>query len=205
MIRNLIFDMGQVLMRWDPMFIASNYTDTPGEAQAFMNELIVQPDWYLVDAGQIPEKDYRAGLEKRASDKFRARLLQCYDEFEMYMPPIEKMHALANEAKAAGYGIYVLSNALPRFKGVLENCPTLRCIDDMVISAIEGMAKPDARIYRLALDKFGVKGDESVFIDDLQENIDAARAEGIHGIVFDGDVAKLRAALREMGVKLGTE
>lgn len=204
MIRNLIFDMGQVLMKWDPAYIAAQYTATPEDAAAFMAELIVQPDWYLVDAGQIAEADYYAGLEKRASDRFRDALLTCYKEFEKHMPPLADMHALANRAKAAGYGVYVLSNALPRFEQVLKTCPTLQCIDDMVISAKEGMAKPDPRIYQLALSRFGKPADECVFIDDLQENIDAAKAEGIHGIVFDGDVSKLLAALADLGVDLGT-
>lgn len=205
MIRNLIFDMGQVLMKWDPMYIAAQYTTTPEEAREFMDLLIIQPDWYLVDAGQLPEAEYRAGLAARAPEKWREKLLQCYTEFHVHMPPITAMHELANEAKAAGLGVYVLSNALPRFEGLLKNCPTLQCVDEMVISALEGMAKPDARIYRLALEKFGVQGDESVFIDDLQENIDAAEREGIHGIRFDGDVPALRRKLREMGVPVGTD
>lgn len=204
MIRNLIFDMGQVLMRWDPLFIASHYVDDPAEAQEFVDELIVQPDWYLVDAGQIEEADYRAQLAQRASEKWRDRLLQCYDEFEMYMPPIAQMHALANEAKAAGYGVYLLSNALTRFERVLRECPTLQCVDDKVISAIEHLAKPDLRIYELALRKFNLPGDECVFIDDLQENIDGAAKAGIHGVRFDGDVSALRRSLQEMGVQLGT-
>jgi len=205
MIRNLIFDMGQVLMRWDPMFIAGHYVDDPAEAQEFVDELIVQPDWYLVDAGQIPEAEYRAKLAERAPEKWRERLLKCYDEFHIYMPPIAEMHTLANEAKAAGYGVYVLSNALTRFDRLIDECPTLQCIDNKVISAIEKMAKPDLRIYELALRKFGLPGDECVFIDDLQENIDGAVKSGIHGIRFDGDVAALRRKLLEMGVKLGTE
>lgn len=57
----------------------------------------------------------------------------------------------------------------------------------------------------MALRKFGLPGDECVFIDDLQENIDGAVKSGIHGIRFDGDVAALRRKLLEMGVKLGTE
>lgn len=205
MIRNLIFDMGQVLMKWDPMYIAAHYVDDPAEAQEFVDALIVQPAWNLVDAGRIPEKDYRAALEKRAPEKWREKLLRCYDEFHIYMPPLEEMHALANAAKAAGYGVYVLSNALPRFRDLLAGWPTLQCVDGMVISAIEGMAKPDPRIYRLILERFGLKGEECVFIDDIQANTDAAEREGIHGAQFDGDVARLREKLAALGVQLGTK
>lgn len=204
MIRNLVFDMGQVLMRWDPLFIASHYVDDPAEAEEFMNELIVQPEWYLVDAGQIAEKDYRAALEKRAPEKWRERLLKCYDEFEIFMPPIEKMHALANRAAECGYEVYILSNALPRFRELLRGWPTLQCVRGMIISAIEQMAKPDPAIYRLLLERFELTADECVFIDDLQENIDAAEREGIHGIRFDGDVDALCGELRKLGVDLGT-
>lgn len=202
MIRNLIFDMGQVLMRWDPDFIASHYVKDPADIKAFVNELIVQPDWYLVDAGQIAEADYYAQLEKRAPEKWRDKLLACYREFEKYMPPIVEMHELANQAKAAGYGVYVLSNALPRFDRLIDECQTLQCVDGKVISAIVKLAKPDLRIYQLALKKFGLKGDECVFIDDLEENVAGAEQAGIHGAQFDGDVNALREKLRGLGVIL---
>lgn len=202
MIRNLVFDMGQVLMRWDPLFIASHYTDNEDEAREFMNELIVQPDWYLVDAGQIAEKDYRASLEKRAPEKWREKLLQCYDEFEIFMPPIEEMHKLAQRASKCGYEVYILSNALPRFRDLLKGWPTLQGVNGMIISAIEKVAKPDPAIYRLLLERFELTAEECVFIDDLQENIDAAEREGIHGIRFDGDMAKLREELHRLGVNL---
>lgn len=71
-----------------------------------------------------------------------------------------------------------------------------------MISAIEKLAKPDLRIYQLALKKFGLKGDECVFIDDLEENVAGAEQAGIHGAQFDGDVNALREKLRGLGVIL---
>ena len=202
MIENLIFDMGQVLLRWDPAYIASHYVDDPADVPAFVDALIVQPDWHLADAGQIAEADYRAQLSQRAPAPWRQALLRCYDEFEVHMPPIQAMHALANQAKAAGYGVYVLSNALPRFEAVVRNCPTLQCVDDVVISALVKLAKPDPRIYQLALAQFGVSGDRCVFIDDLAQNVAGAEQAGIHGLRFDGNVPALRESLRQMGVHL---
>ena len=108
------------------------------------------------------------------------------------MRPIPGIWALIGELKARGYGVYLLSNASTWFAGHLDDYPILRLFDGRLISAPEKMAKPEERIYRLALERFGLNAAETLFVDDRAENTEAAERVGIAGYVFDGDAEKLR-------------
>ena len=73
--------------------------------------------------------------------------------------------------------------------------PGSQYFDGTVVSALVGICKPDRRIYEYLLFKYGLKAEECIFIDDLPANIEAAKEVGIHGILFDGDVQKLKSSL----------
>lgn len=73
---------------------------------------------------------------------------------------------------------------------------------DIVVSGDEKLVKPDPAIYALALERFGLAGPDAVFVDDLPVNVEAARAQGIHGVVFTGAEA-FRAELVRLGVLAG--
>lgn len=70
---------------------------------------------------------------------------------------------------------------------------------DIVVSGTEKLVKPDPAIYHLALNRFGLKPDEALFVDDRQDNVDAAAAVGMHGVLFT-DTATLRAELTRQGL-----
>jgi putative hydrolase of the HAD superfamily len=78
----------------------------------------------------------------------------------------------------------VISNAWPDLRDYLVENKADDAFDALTISAEVGMMKPDPRIYQMALDKLGVLADQSVFLDDTLENVEAARALGMHGILF---------------------
>ncbi|MBJ7359060.1 HAD family phosphatase [Nocardioides sp.] len=80
-----------------------------------------------------------------------------------------------------------------------ERFEVLALLDDVVVSGTEGVAKPDPRIYEIAVERSGLPASALVFVDDKQENVDAAVAAGMDGIVFAGAV-DLRAALRRRGL-----
>ena len=73
-----------------------------------------------------------------------------------------------------------------------------------MISAREKLVKPDERLYRLALERFGLRPEESLFIDDAQANVEGARAVGMAALRFDGDVGRIRAEMKKLGLLSGT-
>ena len=204
MIRNIIFDMGNVLLRLDPQHIVSQFT-ADAEAQRRLQEAIFEdPDWAAQDAGAISEDEMRMRIRSRLPEELHEAAMNCYNAFERHMPDIPEMQALALALKAEGCRIYVLSNANVRFADYLPGREFFREFDGIVISAKEKLVKPDARLFRLALDQFGLRPEESLFIDDAQANVEGARAVGMAALRFDGDVDGIRAEMGKLGLLSGT-
>lgn len=204
MIRNIIFDMGNVLLRWDPQHIVSRFT-ADAEAQRRLRAAIFEdPDWAAQDAGAISEDEMRDHIRSRLPGELHEAAMSCYDAFERHMLDIPEMQVLALELKAEGHRIYVLSNANTRFADYLQGLSFFQQFDGIVISAREKLVKPDARLYRLALERFGLRPEESLFIDDAQANVEGARAVGMAALRFDGDVGRIRAEMKKLGLLSGT-
>ena len=108
---------------------------------------------------------------------------------------------LGKQLKEAGYGVYYLSNF---FQKADEDCKDLmgflELTDGGILSYKDKVTKPDRQIYGLLLERFGLKAEECVFLDDTKKNIDGARAVGIHGILFH-DREQAVAELQKLGVK----
>ena len=100
---------------------------------------------------------------------------------------IPGMEEYIKELKGKSYRIFGLSNwSEETFSLVRHVYPVLKLMEDMVISGVEHVMKPDPRIFELALQRFGIKAEETVFIDDNPNNVAAANALGITGILFEG-------------------
>ena len=100
---------------------------------------------------------------------------------------IAGMEELVKELKGKGYRVFGLSNwSEETFSLVRHVYPVLDLMEDMVISGIEKVMKPDPKIFQLALQRFGIKAEETAFIDDNPNNVAAANALGITGILFEG-------------------
>ena len=109
-----------------------------------------------------------------------------YDGFmQMMGGQIPGMEDLIKDLKAKGYRIFGLPNwSEETFALVRHVYPVLDLMEDMVISGVEHVMKPDHRIFELALKRFGIKADETVFIDDNPNNVKASCEVGIHGVLF---------------------
>lgn len=204
MIRNVIFDMGNVLLRWDPRYIVEQFAGDAGDQALLRRAIFEQPDWPMLDAGSISEADMLAHIRARLPERLHAAAERCFCGYERHMPDIPEMQALAEELKRAGYRIYLLSNAGVRFRKYLQSRPFFRDMDGIVISAEEKRVKPDVQLFRLMLDRYGLSAGECVFIDDMPVNLTGAREAGMEALHFDGNAAALREKMRRIGVKSGT-
>ena len=137
-----------------------------------------------------------ARLPERLHDKVHYFV---YD-WDKPLRPVRDMAPLVRELKAKGYGIYLLSNAASRQHVYWPDIPGSECFDGTLISADELLTKPEREIYELFLERFGLRAEECVFIDDNTVNAEGAYRCGLHPIVFHDDVDELRARLREEGV-----
>ncbi|WEV47582.1 HAD family phosphatase [Bifidobacterium sp. ESL0690] len=116
---------------------------------------------------------------------------------------IDGMEALLTDLRKAGYGVWGLTNwSHETFHLAFEKFPQLeRLLQDTVVSGVEKMHKPNADIFNLALNRFGLNPVQTVFFDDTQANVDGAKAVGIQGVHFN-DASNARKELQRLGVKI---
>lgn len=189
MLKDVIFDFGGVVCTFSQDAILDDFCT--GEAHARLKPVLFR-SWQALDEGTADYEEYVAETLKLLDGEDKQIAQRFFREWHRSMRPIPGIWALVGELKARGYGVYLLSNASTWFAGHLDDYPILRLFDGRLISAPEKMAKPEERIYRLALERFGLKAAETLFVDDRAENTEAAERVGIAGYVFDGDAEKLR-------------
>jgi putative hydrolase of the HAD superfamily len=194
-IRNVVFDVGGVLLSWDPpAFIARVIPDPQAQAQV-RREIFEHPEWHEFDRGSI--------TVAQAVEKFGARAGLAPDEMRTLLEtanaslhPIAGTIRLVEELAASGVHLYLLSNMpVSTFEYLVERHDFFRHFRELVISGAILMIKPEPAIYRHLIEKTGIVPAESVFVDDLPGNISAARECGLHAIQFRGADA-CRAELR---------
>ena len=189
MLKNVIFDFGGVVCTFSQDAILDDFCT--GEVHARLKPVLFR-SWQALDEGTADYEEYVAETLKLLDGEDKQIAQRFFREWHRSMRPIPGIWALIGELKARGYGVYLLSNASTWFAGHLDDYPILRLFDGRLISAPEKMAKPEERIYRLALERFGLNAAETLFVDDRAENAEAAERVGIAGYVFDGDAEKLR-------------
>ena len=194
--KNVIFDFGMVLVRFDPDYMVGQYVSDPDDAALLAAVVFDRAYWDRLDAGTITDEMVLMSCCKRLPQRLWSAAVKIYHNWIYNIPPIEGMEAVLADLKARGVRCFLLSNISRYFAAhSLEN-PIIRQMDDCVYSAECGLQKPDPAIFVHACTRFGIDPADTWFVDDRAENVVAAESVGIRGYVFDGDVAALRAALR---------
>lgn len=185
MIKNIVFDMGMVLVEfnWKAYLEGLNL---PEEIKEKMKKyaLANQKVWDEHDRGVLSDEEFIRFASKEAPEIEEGLRLYMNGVGEIiteYDYSREWLHTL----KQRGYRVYILSNyGTTPFAYAREHFSYLQEPDGMVISSQVGMIKPEPEIYRYLLDTFRLIPEETVFLDDRKDNIEAAEKFGIKGIVF---------------------
>ena len=197
MIRNIIFDFGAVLVDWNPHYLFDGYFGDADKATWFLDHICTNEWNRQFDGG----KPFAEGIaELKAEHPAWAREIDVYwtDWEKMMGGPIPGMYELVSDLKAAGYGVYGLTNwSSETFYRIEKNYPVFTLLDGKVVSGDVRLLKPDAAIFHCLLDKYGLKAEESLFIDDTLSNVEGARAAGLSALPFT-DARTLRADLRRL-------
>ena len=201
MIRNIVFDMGKVLLDYEPLAVCYAYTDREEDVEQIGRELFFAEELVLLDQGLITDEKALDRVKKRLPEE---RLQKLAEEslahwHEYNLRPMAGMEELVRTLKEAGYGIYLCSNASLRLRSYETEIPGHQYFDGTVVSAEEKLLKPDPAIYHRLFEKYHLKPEECFFIDDRAENIEGARSCGMDGYCFcDGDVEKLQCFLQKL-------
>lgn len=196
--RAVAFDLGGVLIHWDPRLLYRKLLPSEDAVERFLAE-VCPSEWNeRMDAGLPLE----AGLAERI-ERFpqHEALIRAYGErFDEMMLPMPRPIALLEELAERGVALYALSNwAAETFERTHRLFPFLARFDGLVISGRIGLAKPDPRIFQHLLAEHALSAEEVVFVDDKRHNVEAARAVGLEGELFEG-ASSLRAALVRRGL-----
>lgn len=194
-IKNVIFDMGNVLMRFDGPYFASQFTNSPEDAAALNAALFGRAEWSLLDSGTIGHETMRRVARAHLDERLWPNLDECIAHWPEHSTPIEPTNALVARLKQEGYGVYLLSNASTRIREQLDHMPAWELMDGWVVSGIERMMKPDPAIYQLICDRYDLVPGECLFVDDNPDNCEGARVAGMQAVRYEGDVAAIEAAL----------
>ena len=200
MIRNIVFDMGMVLMDYHPLAASRAAAPDEESAQKVYEALFHCPEWLMTDAGTRT----MAQLEAAAIDNLDAPALRALiPPLIAGMPwnvlsPIPGAAEMVDAVLARGFGVYLLSNASEMVSNHPDVIPGIEKFHGVVISAKEKLVKPDAAIYRRLTDRFGLDPAQCLFVDDMPANVAGAQAVGWQGYVHDGDTAKLAAMLQAL-------
>lgn len=197
--RVVMFDLGRVLVDWDPRFLYAKLFENSAEMERFLADVCTL-DWHAAHDAGAPMAENAAPLIAQ-HPHFEAEI-RAWDARwdEMFAGPIDGAVALLERLDAAGRPLYALSNLPAEKKShIFETFEFMNRFRDVIVSAEEGVIKPDPRIYAIAARRAGAAPDEVVFIDDAPANVDAARAFGFDAIRYTNPDA-LEAELDARGL-----
>lgn len=191
MIKNVVFDLGNVLIKFSPIeFLRERYKDEE-IIEAIYETIFCSEEWPKLDRGIITEveAENRFCLKNPKYDKYIREVMQSW--YDMLVP-IEGTVSIYNEIKDKGYKMYILSNYHRKaFEITYKNNEFLSKADGIVVSHELNMLKPEPEIYDYLLKKYSLKAEETLFIDDTLINIEGARKAGIDTIHFtDGNALR---------------
>ena len=199
MIRNYIFDFGNVLARFSPEEMTSAYIRDPETIKTVSAVVFDRLYWAELDRGTITDEEVKRGFCSRLPESLHESACQIYDHWIELLPPIDGMQKLVADIKKHGGKLFVISDISIGFAEGYHRNPWVRELfaqfDGLVFSGPLGITKPSPEIFQHLLDRYRLIPQECIFIDDRPANIAGAETVGIRGYLFDGNSQKLREAL----------
>jgi 2-haloacid dehalogenase len=196
----VVFDVGNVLIHWDPRHLYRRVFDDPAKVEWFLAN-VCHSAWNLeLDRGRLLNE---AIAERIALFPQYAAEIRAYDIRwdEMVAGAIEGSVSLLATLRAASVPLYAITNfSRTKFDHAAKRFPFLLDFDGIIVSADEGLVKPDPAIFELFLKRYGLGAPDCLFIDESAANIDAARQLGMATHHFR-DPASLEAALGAHGLR----
>lgn len=205
MIKNIVFDMGNVVIRFDRDAFIDRFNVSREDRQILLREVFLSPEWVMMDRGVLTDEQASEILCPRVPEHLRDTAHKLISSWDRPILLIEGMEELIEELKGKGYGIYLLSNASCRQPDYWQRVPASRFFDGTLISYAVKLVKPMPEIFEKFLETFSLNREECFFIDDSPANIEASLYVGMPGVVFHNDVRRLRRQLREAGVDAAAE
>lgn len=199
MIKNIVFDMGNTLIDFDRVYFLDCFGVEENDKELLMKEVYMSNEWAMMDAGTLDETDMFSIISKRIPERLNDKAYQLVFNWDKVIKPIQEVCDLVKQLKTRGYKIYLLSNASRRcLNEYFKTFEFSKYFDGEVVSAFVGHVKPERQIYEILVNKYDLKADECVFIDDLDANVESAIEFGMKAIVYRGNSEELKSKLEAL-------
>lgn len=203
MIKNVIFDMGNVLIYFLPELYIEQLGVKEEDSGILLREVFRRVEWVRLDHGTITEAEAVESICRRVPPRLHKAVEDLvFRWWARPLSPVPGMKELLAELKEKGFKLYLLSNASIQQCKYHDRIPGAEYLDGRIVSAEHKLLKPQKEIYQLLLETYGLQAEECLFVDDSPLNVEGAYCAGIRGIVFDGDLPRLRSELREAGINV---
>jgi 2-haloacid dehalogenase len=201
-VQAVVFDLGGVLIDWDPRHLYRRIFGSEEEMEAFLST-VCTPEWNAeLDRGRSFEE--MVDLLRSEHPQRRVQIEAYHLRWdEMLGESFEGSVKILRELHSAGYPLYALTNwSAQTFHIARERYDFLSLFEEIVVSGEVGVVKPDPRIYALLVERTGLDPCRTVFVDDRGENVRAAKKHGFIGVLFQ-EPGQLRRDLTGLGLLAG--
>ena len=204
MIKNIIFDLGNVVVPSTNLDMVKQFFENENDAITFSKNILGTAFWEQLDLGKLT-------MQEAVQKIIKERIIDVsnYDEVENFMTtwflkrvPNLGVTELAKKLKEKGYKIFVLSNmSKESFEFLAEEYEFFTMLDGAVVSAYECVKKPDKKIFEILLERYSLIPEECILIDDTEENLKTANLIGIKGrVVVPNNIEDAKIMLKENSI-----
>ena len=186
MIRNIIFDLGNVLISFRPDEYLKNNNYPEEKRDIILKDIFMSPEWLLLDNGTIDIKEAIERIEKKSILK-RADIVSVFNKRTEIMFPLDDNVKMLPALRKEGFKLYYLSNfPVDTFFEIKNSYSFFKYFDGGIISAEVKHSKPDPAFYLILMEKYNLKAEECFFIDDIEVNVKTAEALGMECLFTAG-------------------
>lgn len=181
MVKNVIFDIGNVILNFDLNYILPKFTENSDEQDFIVDNIINSPEWLgysLIDTGYITKENAIAIVQDRTNHKNDNLIESFWNNYNNYSLVDNRVIELIKNLKLRGYKIYLLSNINEHTFINVEKSGLFDIVDGYVLSYKEHQVKPYVAIYETLLNRYELMASECLFIDDNEKNIKTAQELG---------------------------
>lgn len=181
MIKNVVFDIGNVILNFNIEDVLNRFTDDANEKKFILENIINSPEWLkngLIDTGFISRNDAISIVQDRTNHTNDALIETFWTTYNDFAKIDSRIIEIIKKIKNNNYKIFLLSNINPYTHEVVKKSELLELIDGYIFSYQEHMIKPFESIYKKLIKRYSINPKESLFIDDNQDNIDTGNKLG---------------------------
>ena len=200
MYKNILFDMGNVIMDFSPDYILSMYTKDVKLINFLKYKILYTVAWARSDKGELTEEGIYDETIKGLDEKYHSIAKEVIYGWYNYKTESKEIYELMKELKNKGYRLFLCSNAAESFHKYEDKIEAFKLLEAKVVSADIRQVRPDKEFFEYLLNTYRLKPEECFFIDDLAVNVKGAYECGIDGYQYNGNAGLLRKFMERVGI-----